>query len=459
MEQECLGPTPPSPTSPALPPSLPFFRRGSPSGRMDQCFERNDPNHCGSGAKDRPPVAHANASTSANASSSAAAEPERTPPSASTATPSPPPTPSTPTPPTAAACPTPVPRPPASNSKHGASTGEQSSNHAGVTGVVQPLLEHHEKKGVLLWNVQGLFPFRNRAKIEFLRDYSKCNLPYIISLTESHLNQKIESAEIRLDNYSVFRCDRLGRSHGGVITYIRSDIPATLLFSKSNSVCEALAVKIKVLDLIFATIYRPPASKSQEFEEILTEVQKAIELECQSDPKIVNIVLTGDYNLPWIQWDKCDVRSEKDLNSNSSDKIQSNKLIDVMGELFLTNHILSPTRGRNILDLVLTNNPKMASNPTISPCALLSDHSQIEFEFDHQYRLPIAPKKLTQPYFMATYKYELESASKEDWFRYKVLMRFAEEKWNQEAQKLGLDQKVDLMYKIVEKVVSQVFQL
>ena len=46
---------------------------------------------------------------------------------------------------------------------------------------------------------------------------------------------------------------------------------------------------------------------------------------------------------------------------------------------------------------------------------------------------------------MATYKYEIESASQEDWFRYKELLRFAEEKWNREAHKLGLDEKVDLM--------------
>ena len=62
-----------------------------------------------------------------------------------------------------------------------------------------------------------------------------------ITLTETHLNQKILVSEIQMKNYIGFRADRtLGRKNGGVIIYIKATeaVDAEQLIAKSNSYVE-----------------------------------------------------------------------------------------------------------------------------------------------------------------------------------------------------------------------------
>ena len=51
-----------------------------------------------------------------------------------------------------------------------------------------------ERKRALVWNARGIL---TRGKIDYLRDYTKENKPYIVAIVESHLNKDIESAEIK----------------------------------------------------------------------------------------------------------------------------------------------------------------------------------------------------------------------------------------------------------------------
>ena len=143
------------------------------------------------------------------------------------------------------------------------------------------------------------------------------NKPYIVAIVESHLNKDIEAAEIKMDNYELFRSDRKDRSHGGVLLYVRQDIPAVQTLSFSNSVCEALAVKVKVLDLMIAILYRPPACGLRDFDEMIQEVKNVFE-----EDDTPNKLLAGDLNFPWLDWKLNDGRNEATLTSKAQDKIQ-----------------------------------------------------------------------------------------------------------------------------------------
>ncbi len=56
-------------------------------------------------------------------------------------------------------------------------------------------------------------------KIDELRSFVSQKLPDVISLTESWLHPDISDAELHLDDYILFRNDRLGHPGGGVLMY------------------------------------------------------------------------------------------------------------------------------------------------------------------------------------------------------------------------------------------------
>ena len=50
--------------------------------------------------------------------------------------------------------------------------------------------------------------------------------PHIIGITESWAHNGITDAELGLEGYVMFRKDRIGKKGGGVLYYIKENIPA-----------------------------------------------------------------------------------------------------------------------------------------------------------------------------------------------------------------------------------------
>ena len=75
-----------------------------------------------------------------------------------------------------------------------------------------------------------------------------------------------------------------------------------------------------------------------------------------------NTVILGDFNLTNINWENLDVHSYYN-NRNQSDhrsrETPSEKLLTIIQENFLTQNVHEPTRGQNILDLVITTNKNL----------------------------------------------------------------------------------------------------
>ena len=68
--------------------------------------------------------------------------------------------------------------------------------------------------------MRGLNPGQNYSKMEFLSDLSCTNNSVIITLTESHLSDKIYDSEVKIEGWTHIRCDRKNRAGGGVISYM-----------------------------------------------------------------------------------------------------------------------------------------------------------------------------------------------------------------------------------------------
>ena len=63
-------------------------------------------------------------------------------------------------------------------------------------------------------NIQGLNPKSNQSKIPYLQDLANDSNAPFICITESHLHEDILDAELQIKNYTLFRSDRKGRTHG-----------------------------------------------------------------------------------------------------------------------------------------------------------------------------------------------------------------------------------------------------
>lgn len=79
------------------------------------------------------------------------------------------------------------------------------------------------------------------------------------------------------------------------------------------------------------------------------------------------IVLVGNFNLSDIDWST--VFRDTDLNC---------RLLDILLDHLMSKQVLEPTRGKNILDLVITTNKGLIRNLEVGEP--FSDHNSIAFE-------------------------------------------------------------------------------
>lgn len=193
----------------------------------------------------------------------------------------------------------------------------------------------------------------------------------MLALTESHLTDDISEAEIKIENYTPFRTDRASpRKKGGVITYLHNHVASLskVLLTISNSYTEAQVLYIQDVETALINIYRPPACPSSKFLEPLSKIKETIE----NLPGLMpTILLTGDLNFPLIDWD-----TERVYGGADDMRVQAAALLRFAEEFCLTQLISSPTRGSNILDVVMTNNDKLVYEYSVEK-TILSDHNII----------------------------------------------------------------------------------
>ena len=79
-------------------------------------------------------------------------------------------------------------------------------------------------------------------------------------------------------------------------------------------------------------------------------------------------VIMGDFNNDHIQWES--------LESAGGDDHQ---FLLLTQDCFLTQHVLEPTRGGNVLDLILSSQNELVDNVKVHEPLGSSDHNQIHF--------------------------------------------------------------------------------
>lgn len=172
-----------------------------------------------------------------------------------------------------------------------------------------------------------------------------------------------------------FRNDRSDRrKKGGVITYIHNELAVStdMLFSESNSYAEA---QIQDANMIFINIYRPSACPTTTFLEPLKKIQDVLQ---NFPPPMPIIMLTGNLNFPLINWE-----SERVYGGAADMHTQADALFNLATDFCLTQYITTPTRGKNILDIVMTNDDKLIQDFTVEK-KITSDHKIVNLQLYNQ---------------------------------------------------------------------------
>ena len=191
--------------------------------------------------------------------------------------------------------------------------------------------------------------------------------PDIIFICESWLNSTVTNAMIDpQSNFSIYRYDRVTSEGGGVAVLIKNRLGSIQFdlyqnFPEVEGICFDLLGDFK---LRFIIIYRPPSRGHGEVN-VMTQICNCIKSCCIEN---VTTVVLGDFNCSGIDW------------HNSTSGVMNELLfLDTIINLGFQQFVDKPTRGENILDIVLCNDPMLISDIVISEPFSTSDHASLRF--------------------------------------------------------------------------------
>ena len=157
-------------------------------------------------------------------------------------------------------------------------------------------------------------------KLDYLSFLAKENNTVIISLTESHLKERVDDAEIHIEGFSITRSDRVIREGGGVVVYIKDHLTVSNELRESDSINDLLGVYINELNIAYITMYRPPDSTIASFQWSLRKVSEWIR-KIQTKFEGVRILVNGDFNLGKLgDWNQ---NLAEDLRDNIKRRVEN----------------------------------------------------------------------------------------------------------------------------------------
>ena len=190
-------------------------------------------------------------------------------------------------------------------------------------------------------------------------------LPF--TFNETWLSANVNNAEILHSGYTIVRNDCITCGGGvllGVKTFTFKSV-REIEYKHELEVAVAEITTTSNIKIIVCSCYRPPeAEKSwmNKFESFLQDV-------CARHS---NIVIAGDFNLP---------RACRQSNKNGFGG-NEHAFVEILNDFFLEQINTCPTRGENILDVVITSIPdriKVSEVVKPSDTEIFTDHSAIIF--------------------------------------------------------------------------------
>ena len=145
--------------------------------------------------------------------------------------------------------------------------------------------------------------------------------------------------------------------------YIKNVLSPILITNTEIKNIDSVYVQIKTKSrnkLTLGLIYRPPAQSSETDKKLYDQIA---DISCQGD-----VIFFGDFNLPVTKWGGI-------LTSHTGLSLYRN-----LQESSLSQLVENPTRGENILDLILTTDENLITNIEVGEEFSSSDHRIITYE-------------------------------------------------------------------------------
>ena len=201
---------------------------------------------------------------------------------------------------------------------------------------------------ILYQNIRGLVTENSKAKKEYFEEYVKQNNVILLNFTETWMNESIVE-DANINEFQTFRVDRKDISRGGVAIYIKDQLEAKLVSKMNAGKCEMLAFHIEKLNTLNIVIYRPPDTTLNTFSHIINKLQNILESIETPEP---TIIITGDFNFPFIKWIKvsCNGCRWKYVSSASASRDENTQFINLillLDKYDIVQAIEEPTRGNN----------------------------------------------------------------------------------------------------------------
>ena len=178
---------------------------------------------------------------------------------------------------------------------------------------------------ILLANVQSLKP-----KLDELRIIASNTDLDLICLTETWLSSEIESSLLNIEGYTLIRNDRSVKRGGGTAVYVRDELYFVAIDTENQitNAIEASFVDLPTINLSILCVYIPPQLNAANLATVREDVASALDqhLNCLHH-SCRRVIILGDFN-------------HFDTELSASD-------------LNLSDIIMMPTRGQNILDHIL----------------------------------------------------------------------------------------------------------
>lgn len=178
-------------------------------------------------------------------------------------------------------------------------------------------------------------------KIELLEDIISNYQPHILVITETWLHSDVQNSEIVPPSYTLIRRDR-GSRGGGVAIAIKKNVKFTRLDGIDNHESVWCRLKFFGKNITLGGIYRPPNAPPEYLETLYDYL-------LQNTNSRSNILITGDFNLPSIDWPS--------LSHNGKDSRNAESLLLIAFTFSLNQLVSDATRitSPNVLDLAFAS--------------------------------------------------------------------------------------------------------
>jgi len=207
-------------------------------------------------------------------------------------------------------------------------------------------------------------------EIKYVLSHSKI---HILGLCETFLNKEIQDSDLQIPNFNCIRRDRDSRKGGGIVVYIKDNIPFQHKLDLNTCSLESVWIEImfpNTKSFLINFIYRPPDSTIDWVSAYDISFKNAIN--CMNK----ELYILGDLNMNF--------QSGKDTFKNS----RWNSFVISNG---LKQLVMEPTRitkkSSTIIDHLYTNRPDCISNVFVSSYSV-SDHFPVCFTRQMHTKIP-----------------------------------------------------------------------